>query len=58
MLINKLLINFITGIVGETEGSGPDMYLWTHKKFEIGYNGNQIVDVNLTSESRVKIINN
>ena len=32
-----------------------DAFVWTHKKFEIGYNGNQIVDVNLTSESKVKL---
>lgn len=31
---------------------GKSAYIWTHKKFEIGYNGNRIVDVNLTSESK------
>lgn len=31
------------------------MYIWTHKKFDIGYNGKHIVDVNLTSESKVKL---
>ena len=45
----------IWGIVGEMEHAGKDLYLWTHKKFEIGYNENQIVDVNLTSEARVKL---
>merc|ERR1711944_239907 len=45
----------IWGIVGETENKGESLYMWTHKKFEIGYNGNRIVDVNLTSESRVKL---
>lgn len=30
-------------------------YIWTHKKFDIGYNENQIVDVNLTSEARQKL---
>ncbi|RWS09662.1 Transmembrane 9 superfamily member 3-like protein [Dinothrombium tinctorium] len=46
----------IWGIVGEfDEGDQPNYYLWTHKKFEIGYNGNQIVDVNLTSENKVKL---
>mgnify|MGYP002716488917 FL=1 len=34
----------------------PDYYLWTHKKLDIGYNGNRIVDVNLTSESKKKIV--
>ena len=43
----------IWGIVGETEEK--EFYIWTHKKFEIGYNGQQIIDVNLTSEGRTKI---
>jgi len=29
--------------------------MWTHKKFDIGYNGKYIVDVNLTSEVKVKL---
>ena len=29
--------------------------MWTHKKFDIGYNGQHIVDVNLTSEVKVKL---
>lgn len=33
-----------------------DYYIWTHKKLEIGYNGDQIVDVNLTSDSKVKLV--
>lgn len=33
-----------------------DYYLWTHKKLDIGYNGNRIVDVNLTSESKKKLV--
>ena len=43
----------IWGIVGDIEGE--NMFIWTHKKFEVGYNGKQIVDVNLTSEGRVKL---
>lgn len=41
--------------MGESEESGGTIrhYIWTHKKFDIGYNGNQIVDVNLTSENKV-----
>jgi len=31
------------------------VYIWTHKKLDIGYNGKHIVDVNLTSESKVKL---
>ena len=43
------------GIIGEMDESGKTAYIWTHKKFEIGYNGNRIVDVNLTSESKSPI---
>jgi len=47
----------IWGIVGEIdEKDHVSYYIWTHKKFEIGYNGDQVVDVNLTSENRVKIL--
>lgn len=45
----------VWGIVGEFEESDNSYHLWTHKKFDIGYNGNQIVDVNLTSEAKVKL---
>jgi len=44
---------YTAGIVGEVDGD--DVYIWTHKKFDIGYNGKHIVDVNLTSESKVKL---
>ena len=40
----------IWGIVGEIDEKGEDFYIWTHKKFEIGWNGDQIVDVNLTRQ--------
>ena len=33
----------------------PDYFIFTHKKLDIGYNGDQIVDVNLTSEFKEKI---
>ena len=47
----------IWGIVGEIgDGDAQEHYLWTHKKFEIGYNGEQIVDVSLTSENQVKLV--
>lgn len=50
----------ITGVVGELENNdgvvvSDSYYIWTHKKFDIGYNGKQIVDVNLTSENKVKL---
>lgn len=41
----------IWGVVGEMKDN--NYYIWTHKKFEIGYNGKQIIDVNLTSEDKV-----
>ncbi|XP_076075330.1 transmembrane 9 superfamily member 3-like [Mytilus galloprovincialis] len=45
----------IWGIVGEIDEKGEGYYLWTTKKFDIGYNDKQIVDVNLTSEEKVKL---
>lgn len=48
----------IWGIVGELKEHDVDdklrneYFLWTHKKLEIGYNGDQIVDITLTSESK------
>ncbi|XP_075250848.1 transmembrane 9 superfamily member 3-like [Convolutriloba macropyga] len=46
----------IWGIVGEVDDSDKTTkYIWTHKKLDIGYNGKQIVDVNLTSENKVKL---
>ena len=50
-----------TGIVGEVHektddgAANPDYFMFTHKKLDIGYNGDQIVDVNLTSEFKTKI---
>lgn len=45
------------GMVGEMDSSTtPSSYrLFTHKKLEIGYNGEQIVDVNVTSDVRVPL---
>ena len=42
-------------MVGEVDTSGtqPVYKMFTHKKFDVGYNGQQIVDVNLTSDARV-----
>jgi len=44
----------IWAVVGEI-GDNNDYYIFTHKKIEIGFNGKQIVDVNLTSQNKVKI---
>lgn len=41
--------------MGEIGKGGDTFYMWTHKKFDIGYNGEHIVDVNLTSEAKVKL---
>ena len=53
MYLDDLPIWGIVGEVGDKEDSS--YYIWTHKKFEIGYNGQQIIDVNLTSEGRTKL---
>lgn len=52
-----IFISHELGVVGDPEESngGISYYIWTHKKFDIGYNGKQIVDVNLTSENKVKL---
>ena len=44
-----------SGIVGEIDEGGDGFYIWTHKKLDIGINSKRIVDVNLTSESKVKL---
>ena len=44
-----------SGIVGEIDDSKDAYYIWSHKKFDIGYNENRIVDVNLTSETKQKL---
>jgi len=46
----------IWGIVGEIEDDS--ILIWTHKKLEIGYNNNQIVDINLTSMKKEKLMPN
>ena len=45
----------IWGIVGKPDEDEKAYYIYTHKKFDIGYNGDQIVDVNLTTEGKVKL---
>lgn len=48
---------YVLGIVGEMEEKDGviNYYIWTHKRFDIGYNGKQIVDVNLTKEVKHKL---
>lgn len=46
----------LSGIVGEIGESKDEYYIWTHKKLDISYNNDQIVDVSLTSESKAKLV--
>lgn len=39
----------------DNEKSSDVMYIWTHKKFDIGINGNRVVDVNVTAGKRVPL---
>lgn len=41
----------IWGKVGEKD-ENKKYYIYTHKKFDIGYNGKQIVDVNIVTEKK------
>lgn len=52
------LLQLSSGIVGEIGESKDEFYIWTHKKLDIAYNGDQIVDVSLTSESKAKLVPN
>lgn len=45
----------VWGIIGEIDKNDGSLYMWAHKKFDIGFNGKNIVDVNLTSEVKVKL---
>lgn len=57
-LLTLTCFKYFPGIVGEADENEEDYYLWTYKKLEIGFNGNRIVDVNLTSEGKVKLVPN
>lgn len=43
------------GTIGEIDEASKSYYLYTHRRLVIGYNGNRIVDVNLTNEGKVKL---
>jgi transmembrane 9 superfamily protein 3 len=48
----------IWGMVGEVvpePGQDDKLYLYTHKKFVVTYNGDRVIEVNLTSENPVLI---
>lgn len=53
ILLNYCVLN--SGIVGEVDETNNKYYIWTHKKFDIGFNDQHIVDVNLTSENKVEL---
>lgn len=53
--INYKYIIWNLGIVGEVDETNNKYYIWTHKKFDIGFNEDHIVDVNLTSETKVEL---
>lgn len=46
----------VWGKVGERDESDGKFYIYSHKKFDIGRNGDQIVDVNLSTEKKELII--
>lgn len=46
----------IWGKVGERDENDGKYYINTHMKFDIGYNGQQIVDINLTTEMREELM--
>lgn len=43
----------IWGVVGEVDENKGEYYIYSHKKFDLAFNGNQIVDVNMTTEGKV-----
>lgn len=45
----------VWGKVGERDEEGK-FYIYSHKKFDIGRNGDQIVDVNLSTEKKELLI--
>lgn len=53
VFVDELPVWSAVGIVGDDNAS--PMVL-THKHFEIGYNGNQIVEVSLTSENKKPLV--
>lgn len=45
----------IWGRVGE-RSDDKKYYIYTHKKFEIGFNGKRIVDIKLTTEKKEQLV--
>lgn len=42
----------IWGKVGDKDDANKKYFIYTHKKFDISYNGKQIVDVNVVTERK------
>lgn len=43
IFMTLIFIQFVfAGIVGEKGEQDDELYMWTHKKFEIGYNSDQV----------------
>lgn len=45
----------IWGRVGERSEDGK-FYIYTHKKFEIGYNDNRIIEIKLSTENKQQLV--
>ena len=52
MYIDDLPVWGIVGDVEEVDGGQQQYYIWTHKKLDIGYSEDQIVDISLTSDGK------
>lgn len=46
----------IWGKVGDKDEKDGKYYIYTHKKFDIGRNGQQIVDISLTTEKKELLV--
>uniref|UniRef100_A0AC35FB03 Transmembrane 9 superfamily member n=1 Tax=Panagrolaimus sp. PS1159 TaxID=55785 RepID=A0AC35FB03_9BILA len=53
MYLDDLPLYALVGEVDPADHNG--VLLYTHKKFEVGYNGEQIVDVNITVDNKVTL---
>ena len=56
MYLDDLPVWGIVGEVDSSSGKEVEYHIWTLKKLDIGYNNDQIVDVNLTSDAKVKLV--
>eukprot|EP00924_Labyrinthula_sp_SR-Ha-C_P001634 maker-scaffold_18-snap-gene-4.43-mRNA-1 protein AED:0.02 eAED:0.02 QI:86/1/1/1/0.5/0.4/5/532/596 len=54
--LDDLPIWGMVGDKGTEEGPEHKDFIYTHRQFTIGYNGNRVIEVNLTSEEKVEIL--